>query len=117
MRKVNYENFSHIGDACTYQDQSNSGHISLKQLRNIAKSDSLPIKDHLLQELLNHLNTDAEGNVDYKQFIDFLNWRDKPGEKFLGTFLQIGIWHFLSPFSVNNCCDSGLCSKNISVYP
>ena len=91
MRKVNYENFSHIGDACTYQDQSNSGHISLKQLRNIAKSDSLPIKDHLLQELLNHLNTDAEGNVDYKQFIDFLNWRDKPGEKFLGTFLQIGI--------------------------
>lgn len=77
LRKVNYENFSLMSDACIYQDQHKTGFISLGKLQNIVKTFKLPINDSLLQALLLHVNT-KDGDVDYSQFLRFLNWRDNP---------------------------------------
>jgi len=78
LRKVNYENFSLMNDACVYHDQERTGFIPAKELRNIGRSFKLPIKDELLTGLLNGLTTNDQGHVDYRQFIEFLNWRDTP---------------------------------------
>ena len=82
LRKVNYENFSLMNDSCVYQDEQRSGFIPTNELHNIAKSFKLPVKDHLLQALLQRANTNEDGHTDYRQFIGFLNWRDMPGKAF-----------------------------------
>jgi len=78
LRKVNYENFSLMSDACEYQDQQKTGFIPLAGLQNIVKTFKVPVKDRLLQVLLQHVNVNEKGDVDYNQFLRFLNWRDIP---------------------------------------
>jgi len=78
LRKVNYENFSLMHDACVYQDVHRIGFIPLKELENIFKSFKLPVKDHLLKSLLNQIHTNEHKCLDYREFISFLNWRDNP---------------------------------------
>merc|ERR1712025_328167 len=75
-----------------YQDQQQTGFISTAQLRNIAKTFKVPIQDQLLQALLQRVKTNETGNVDYREFIGFLNWRDKPitSQKYLPN-LAFGI--------------------------
>lgn len=79
LRKVNYENFSLMNDACIYVDQTKTGFIPIGELKNISKSFKLPIQDHLLEKLLYHTKSNGDGHVDYQHFISFLNWRDQPG--------------------------------------
>lgn len=78
LRKVNYETFSLMHDACVYQDEERTGLISTSELRNICKSFKLPVQDQLLQSLIQKVNTNEDGCTDYRQFINFLNWRDMP---------------------------------------
>lgn len=78
LRKVNYENFSLMNDACIYVDQTKTGFIPIGELKNISKSFKLPIQDHLLEQLLYHTKSNGDGHVDYQHFISFLNWRDQP---------------------------------------
>jgi len=78
LRKVNYENFSLMHQACVYQDKDSTGFIPMSELRNIAKSFKLPVQDRILQALIQISNTSDEGHTDYDQFIRFLNWRDHP---------------------------------------
>lgn len=80
LRKVNYENFSLMNDACVYQDTKGTGFIPPIELHNISKSFKLPVKDHLLRSLLQKVNTNEDGHLHYRQFIEFINWRDAPGE-------------------------------------
>ena len=79
LRKVNYESFSLMHDACSFQDANNTGRISPVELRNICKSFKLPVKDHVLQQLLQKVVSDIDGQVDYWKFIEFLNWRNFSG--------------------------------------
>uniref|UniRef100_A0A7M5VAV7 EF-hand domain-containing family member C2 n=1 Tax=Clytia hemisphaerica TaxID=252671 RepID=A0A7M5VAV7_9CNID len=78
LRKVNYENFSLMNDACIYVDERKTGFIPLGELKNISKSFKLPIQDHLLEKLLYHTKSNGDGHLDYQHFISFLNWRDQP---------------------------------------
>ena len=78
LRKVNYENFSLMNDACIYVDQTKTGFIPIGELKNISKSFKLPIQDHLLEKLLYHTKSNGDGHVDYQHFISFLNWRVHP---------------------------------------
>eukprot|EP00794_Sanderia_malayensis_P011387 gene11387-12573_t len=78
LRKVNYESFSVMMDACVYQDEIGSGFIPMKDLWNITKSFNVPIKNHLLELVIANTDKNEADEVNYKQFINFLNWRDYP---------------------------------------
>jgi len=87
LRKVNFENFSSLMDACVYQDENGSGFIHIQNLWNITKSFKVPVKDHLIQSVLTRTERNSEDEVNYKQFIEYLNWRDHPvaSQKFKPT--------------------------------
>lgn len=87
LRKVNYENFVLMKDSCVYADQTSSGFIPVTEMRNIVKSFKLPIQEYLLQALLEFTKSDGEGNIDYVQFIQLVNWRDHPG-MFLSSLIM-----------------------------
>lgn len=82
LRKANWEDFSLMENRCIYMDKGKTegatGFVSRKELENICKSFKLPMDADLLQQLLNTAVKDAEGNFDYRKFINSINWRDDP---------------------------------------
>lgn len=78
LRKANFENFSVMLDNCAYQDTRKSGFIEGKELHNLCKSFNVPAKQELLDEILMRIERNERSDVNYRQFIQLLNWRDSP---------------------------------------
>merc|ERR1719378_669236 len=78
LRKVNYESFSVMMDACVYQDEDGTGFIPRKDLWNITKSFNVPIKNHLVELVIENTDKNGSDEINYRQFVNFLNWRDYP---------------------------------------
>ena len=60
--------------------QSNSGKITLGELRDVCLQFNLPIEPELLQALLKYCDIDKDGQINYVEFSNFLNWKDKMPE-------------------------------------
>lgn len=59
------------------------------ELHNVVRSFNIPAKQELLDAVLLRMKRNGDGQVDYKQYIDAINWRDHPGT-FSGLFsLQV----------------------------
>ena len=63
------------------------GCIDMMELHNIVRSFNIPAKQELLDAVLMSMQRNSHGEVDYKQYIDALNWRDHPG-----TYHILSIW-------------------------
>ncbi|XP_015769583.1 PREDICTED: EF-hand domain-containing family member B-like [Acropora digitifera] len=62
--------------------QDKSGKISLGELREVCIQFNLPVESELLESLLAYCDVDGDGQINYAEFANFLNWKDKmlPGE-------------------------------------
>ena len=49
------------------------------ELHNVVRSFNIPAKQELLDGILMRMQRNGNGQVDYKQYIDAINWRDHPG--------------------------------------
>jgi hypothetical protein len=49
------------------------------ELHNVVRSFNIPAKQELLDGVLMRMQRNSNGQVDYKQYIDAINWRDHPG--------------------------------------
>ncbi len=50
------------------------------ELHNVVRSFNIPAKQELLDGVLMRMQRNSQGQIDYKQYIDAINWRDHPGE-------------------------------------
>lgn len=57
--------------------QDNSGKISLDELREVCIQFNLPIEPELLESTLAYCDVDGDGQINYDEFANFLNWKDK----------------------------------------
>ena len=55
----------------------------------ICRAFKLPVSGNILAQLFK-LSQDADGNIDYKEFINALNWRDNQNNE-----LELGWCHFV----------------------
>lgn len=78
LRKANYENFTNVYDACRHQDIEQKGYIDMMELHNVLRSFNIPAKQELLDAVLMRMQRNSQGQIDYKQYIDAINWRDHP---------------------------------------
>ncbi|CAB3991030.1 Hypothetical predicted protein [Paramuricea clavata] len=78
LRKANYEHFTNVYDACRHQDIEQKGYIDMLELHNVVRSFNIPAKQELLDGVLMRMQRNSNGQVDYKQYIDAINWRDHP---------------------------------------
>ena len=57
--------------------QDGSGKIDISELRDCIVELNLPIQRELLESLLLYCDINNDGQIDYLEFSNFLNWKDK----------------------------------------
>ncbi|KAM6418565.1 EF-hand domain-containing family member C2 isoform 1-T1 [Pluvialis apricaria] len=75
LKKNSFENFEQLSAVLTYNDREKCGMLPHEMCRTICKSFKLPLADDDLQALLTMFEDDHK-QVEYKKFVDGLNWRE-----------------------------------------
>ena len=57
--------------------QDRTGKISMSNLEDVCRRFNLPVDQELLHQLMTYCDVDGDGLISYKEFANFLNWRDK----------------------------------------
>lgn len=77
LKKANYHNFTDLKAAFSFYDKNKSGTIDLDELRDICYQFHLPVQKDLLELLIEWCDKDQNKTIDYVEFANFLNWKDK----------------------------------------
>ncbi|XP_064646873.1 EF-hand domain-containing family member B-like [Lineus longissimus] len=77
LKKSNYHNFQDLVTAFRHFDKDNSGTIDMKELRAACQHFNLPVEPELLEQLMYSCDSNNDGRIDYGEFANFLNWKDK----------------------------------------
>ena len=57
--------------------QDKSGKISRAELREVCIQFNLPVEPELLEALVTYCDVDGDGQINYEEFANFLNWKGK----------------------------------------
>uniref|UniRef100_A0A8C3Y6W5 EF-hand domain-containing family member C2 n=1 Tax=Catharus ustulatus TaxID=91951 RepID=A0A8C3Y6W5_CATUS len=74
LKKNAFENFEQLIAVFLYNDREKCGLLPYETCRTIFKSFKLPLPDDLLETLLTRFE-DPQKQIDYRKFVDALNWR------------------------------------------
>ncbi|XP_072708448.1 EF-hand domain-containing family member C2 isoform X2 [Ciconia boyciana] len=75
LKKNSFENFEQLSAVLMYNDCEKRGVLPHEMCRTICKSFKLPVADDDLQALLTMFEDDHK-QVEYKKFVDGINWRE-----------------------------------------
>ncbi|KFP25482.1 EF-hand domain-containing family member B, partial [Colius striatus] len=81
LKKANYENFDMLLEAFRHYDKNGDGTIDKDSLRKSCFQLNLNLDDELLDSLFDHCDLDKDGLINYLDFANFLNWKDKMAVK------------------------------------
>ncbi|KAL9958296.1 hypothetical protein ACROYT_G035296 [Oculina patagonica] len=91
LKQANYHNFHDLRAAFEYYDKDKSGKISLDELREVCMQFNLPVEPELLESMFAYCDVDGDGQINYDEFANFLNWKDKmPSGGIKGTMTTAG---------------------------
>ncbi|XP_021262975.1 EF-hand domain-containing family member C2 isoform X2 [Numida meleagris] len=76
LKKNSFENFEQLSAVLVYNDREKCELLPYETCRTICKSFKLPLSDDLLQTILTMFE-DGHKKVEYKKFVDAVNWREK----------------------------------------
>ncbi|KAK7146707.1 hypothetical protein R3I94_009518 [Phoxinus phoxinus] len=77
LKKSNYQNFSSLLKAFRYYDKKGQGKIDKEDLKDVCLQFNMIISDPVLDELMDYCDADKDGLIDFMEFSNFLNWKDK----------------------------------------
>ncbi|NWT68969.1 EFHB protein, partial [Prunella himalayana] len=81
LKKANYGNFDVLLEALRHFDKNGDGFIHKDILRKIFFQLNVNLEDELLESLFDCCDLDKDGLINYRDFANFLNWKDKMGVK------------------------------------
>ncbi|NXB71890.1 EFHB protein, partial [Donacobius atricapilla] len=81
LKKANYDNFDVLLEALKHFDKNGDGIIHKDNLRRIFFQLNVNLDDELLDSLFDCCDLDKDGLINYQDFVNFLNWKDKIGVK------------------------------------
>ncbi|KFP78324.1 EF-hand domain-containing family member B, partial [Apaloderma vittatum] len=81
LKKDNYENFDMLLEAFRHYDKNGDGMIDKDNLRRASFQLNLNLDDELLDSLFDCCDLDKDGLINYLDFVNFLNWKDKMAVK------------------------------------
>ncbi|XP_063265193.1 EF-hand domain-containing family member B isoform X2 [Prinia subflava] len=81
LKKAKYENFDVLLEALKHFDKNGDGIIHKDNLRRIFFQLNVNLDDELLDSLFDCCDLDKDGLINYRDFANFLNWKDKIGVK------------------------------------
>jgi len=77
LKKLNYHNFPDLVRAFRFYDKEGKGTIDIDDLREACIKFDLPIDVWLLEQVFDYCDADADGQINYLEFANFLNWKEK----------------------------------------
>ncbi|XP_045394094.1 EF-hand domain-containing family member B [Lemur catta] len=77
LKKVNYENFDTLLAAFGHYDKKGDGMIDKAELREACEQANLHLNEKLLDQLFDYCDVDNDGLINFVEFANFLNWKDK----------------------------------------
>uniref|UniRef100_A0A4X1UJX9 EF-hand domain-containing protein n=1 Tax=Sus scrofa TaxID=9823 RepID=A0A4X1UJX9_PIG len=77
LKKVNYQNFDTLLAAFRHYDKKGDGAIDKAELQEACNQASLHLDEKLLDQLFEYCDVDNDGLINYLEFANFLNWKDK----------------------------------------
>ncbi|XP_037684141.1 EF-hand domain-containing family member B isoform X2 [Choloepus didactylus] len=77
LKKVNYQNFNTLLAAFRHYDKKGDGMIDRAELREACDQFNLHLDEKLLDQLFDYCDVDKDGLINYLEFANFLNWKDK----------------------------------------
>jgi hypothetical protein len=89
LKKANYHYFDGLHTAFKFYDKDSSGKIDENELREVCFQYNLPVDNDMLRLLIEWCDVDQDGQIDYTEFANFLNWKHHlPSEKELEEKLK-----------------------------
>ncbi|XP_005600965.2 EF-hand domain-containing family member B [Equus caballus] len=77
LKKVNYQNFDTLLAAFRHYDKKGDGVIDKAELWEACEEVNLHLDEKLLDQLFDYCDVDNDGLINYLEFANFLNWKDK----------------------------------------
>ncbi|XP_020663010.3 EF-hand domain-containing family member B isoform X1 [Pogona vitticeps] len=77
LKKANYHNFDTLLQAFRHYDKDGDRKISREDLKKTCFQLNLDLDEELLDALFNYCDLDKDGFINYLEFVNFLNWKDK----------------------------------------
>ncbi|KAL8165396.1 UNVERIFIED_CONTAM: hypothetical protein K2H54_042273 [Gekko kuhli] len=77
LKKANYHNFETLLEAFRHYDKDGDGKISKDDLNKACFQLNIDLDAELLDALFDFCDLDKDGFIDYLEFVNFLNWKDK----------------------------------------
>ncbi|NXQ94751.1 EFHB protein, partial [Sagittarius serpentarius] len=81
LKKANYKNFDMLLEEFKHYDKNGDGMIDKDDLRKSCFQLNLNLDDELLDSLFDYCDLDKDGLINYLEFANFLNWKDKRAVK------------------------------------
>ncbi|KAJ8030955.1 EF-hand domain-containing family member C2 [Holothuria leucospilota] len=88
LKKANFENFVNLADGLAHRDTDNSGFLNVEHVRSTCNAFRVPLPTDLLRTLLDKMEKNEEGCINYNQFVAYLNWRDFPTDQIVQAPVQ-----------------------------
>ncbi|XP_042331445.1 EF-hand domain-containing family member B isoform X2 [Sceloporus undulatus] len=77
LKKVNYHNFDTLLQAFRHYDKDGDRKINREDLKKTCFQLNLNLDDELQDALFDYCDLDKDGFIDYLEFVNFLNWKEK----------------------------------------
>ncbi|XP_060681497.1 EF-hand domain-containing family member B isoform X1 [Hemiscyllium ocellatum] len=77
LMKANYHNFKSLLEAFRHYDKNGDGKIDHEELRDVCIQFNLNLDPKLIDQLIEYCDTEGKGTINFLEFANFLNWKDK----------------------------------------
>ncbi|KAM6935605.1 EF-hand domain-containing family member B [Lycodopsis pacificus] len=77
LKKVNFHLFPSLLQAFRHYDKAGKGRIDKEDLQAVCRQFQLDVSRPVLDDLMDYCDTDKDGLINFLEFANFLNWKDK----------------------------------------
>ncbi|XP_061573964.1 EF-hand domain-containing family member B [Cololabis saira] len=77
LKKINFQNFPSLLEAFKHYDKKGKGMIDREDLQEVCRQFQLDVNKVVLDDLMDYCDTDKDGLINFLEFANFLNWKDK----------------------------------------
>uniref|UniRef100_A0A3Q2P5C9 EF-hand domain family member B n=1 Tax=Fundulus heteroclitus TaxID=8078 RepID=A0A3Q2P5C9_FUNHE len=77
LKKANFHHFPTLMKAFRHYDKKGKGLIDKEDLQAVCHEFNLKPSDKVLHDLMEYCDTDKDGFINFTEFANFLNWKDK----------------------------------------
>ncbi|XP_071326210.1 EF-hand domain-containing family member B isoform X2 [Trachinotus anak] len=77
LKKINFHHFPSLLQAFRHYDKKGKGMIDKEDLQAVCRQFQLDVSGPVLDDLMDYCDTDKDGLINFLEFANFLNWKDK----------------------------------------